>query len=213
MEKKANGQANEQPNEQANEQERERLFIAVKLPPELGEMLNRHIRELPVQLQFAKWVHPADYHITLQFLGDTDVKDIPALAGALRGVAGGASPFSLALKEWGTFGAPSAPKVLWAGVGGDLKRLYELHRAVTAATQPLGFAVEERPYRPHLTLARKYRGEGPFQPDWLHFSAASDTKWEHLSSKLHWTVDGFMLYATRMCAIPMYENIENMTFF
>jgi 2'-5' RNA ligase len=191
----------------------ERLFVAVPLPGEHREPLGELCRMLEPKVKFAKWVHPEDYHITLQFLGDTPKENIPELISALKKAAAGCSPFELSLKEWGIFGTPASPRVLWAGVSGALEKLHALQGAVTAATLPLGFAGEARPYAPHLTLARKYRGDVPYNAKLVDFSEVLMQKREHLSSIRHWTVDGFVLYATRMCAIPMYENVENITFF
>lgn len=197
---------------QASKNEMERLFVAIPLPAELGQQLGEVCRSAAAELQFAKWSHPADYHITLQFLGDTPKQKIPALVSALKDAAQGQSPFELSLEDCGIFGRPSAPRVLWAGVGGELDKLQVLQRTVTAATQPFGFTAEARPYTPHVTLARKYHGDGPFNAKFVEFSEVLALKGEHLSSIRHWTTSGFVLYATRMCAIPMYENVENMTF-
>ncbi|OBZ09102.1 2'-5' RNA ligase [Bacillus sp. FJAT-27264] len=198
-------------NEKGNH-DKERLFVAVPLPPAIGEPLGSLCRSLATEVSFAKWTHPKDYHITLQFLGDTAKQDIPALIAALKKVAAVGEPFELSLEGFNTFGLPASPRVLWAGLGGELEKLHALQSAVTSATLPLGFVAEDRPYTPHLTLARKYRGDIPCKAEFVEFSEVLRQKREHLSSIRHWTVDGLVLYATRMCAIPMYENVENMTF-
>ncbi len=193
--------------------EMERLFIAVKLPAEIGRRLGQECAELSEKLKFAKWTHPLDYHITLQFLGDTPKEQIPALLEALKGLSGKQAPFKLQLKEWGTFGPESAPRVLWAGVSGELGKLQGLQHGVVSATAPLGFRAEERPYAPHLTLARKFRDELPFSAERLGNLRVRKPGGENNCSDNDWTVEGFVVYATRMYAIPMYEIIENFTFF
>lgn len=193
--------------------ETERLFIAVKLPEEIGRVLGQECAEMSERLKFAKWTHPLDYHITLQFLGDTRKEQIPALLEALKGISGKHAPFKLQLKEWGTFGPGSAPRVLWAGVSGELEKLQGLQQSVVSATAPLGFKAEERPYAPHLTLARKYRDEQPFSLSRLGNLRVQKPASENNCSENDWTVEGSVVYATRMHAIPMYEIIENLTFF
>ncbi|MBT2290927.1 RNA 2',3'-cyclic phosphodiesterase [Paenibacillus albidus] len=190
----------------------ERLFIAVRLPEELQEGLARECRSLSGKLEFAKWVHPEDLHITLQFLGDTPVSDIPALLQALQEKAALCAPFQLAVGAFGTFGVPAAPRVLWAGISGQLDKLNQLQQTVISATLPLGFIPENREYKPHVTLARKYRGNSSFPAeklDALRFSALLEASSPSVKG---WTVDSIVVYATRMHAIPMYEVIEKITF-
>jgi 2'-5' RNA ligase len=54
----------------------------------------------------------------------------------------------------GTFGPPAAPRVVWAGVGGDLPALVALQERLAGALEARGFPREARPFAPHLTLAR-----------------------------------------------------------
>ncbi|ULO06658.1 RNA 2',3'-cyclic phosphodiesterase [Paenibacillus sp. 19GGS1-52] len=191
----------------------ERLFVAIKLPAEVREAMGRISNRLSQQLRFAKWTFPEDYHITLQFLGDTPVEDIPAIIKALKQVAAESTPFELTLQEWGTFGTPAAPRVLWAGLSGDMDKLKQLQQKVTLATLPLGFTAEAREYNPHLTMARKYRGDTPFSADWLQDLRMQEVEVESSLIGSYWTIDSIMVYATMMHAIPMYEIIENITFF
>ncbi len=196
-----------------SERDMERLFIAVKVPSNLSGLLEKESEKCSAKLKFAKWTHSEDYHITLQFLGDTPRKEIPALLKALEEISGKSKPFRLSLENWGTFGLPHAPKVLWAGVSGELARLGELQRDVVNATSGLGFKAETREYNPHITLARKYRGEQPFSAEELPDLRHCGGEKENNCSEKDWTVDAFVVYATRMHAIPMYEMIEKLTFF
>lgn len=193
--------------------EMERLFIAVNLPSLLSKSLGKECSALSATLNFAKWTHSEDYHITLQFLGDTPKPSIPDLLAALKEVTSTCKPFQLLLTEWGTFGRPEAPKVLWAGVSGEMEKLADLQKRVISATRPLGFIPEAREFKPHLTLARKYRGTLPFNLERLADLRAQQPNNEENSGITDWTVDGFLVYATRMHAIPMYEMIEKLPFF
>lgn len=192
--------------------ETERLFVAVPLPEAVRDYLKNEAERVSAKNNFARWTHFQDFHITLQFLGDTPRDKIPALYQALRGVAEASRSFPLQLGEWGTFGLPDSPRVLWAGVSGDLGPLQELQSRVVSATLPLGFRAESRTYNPHLTVARKYRGEHPFGLKELeNLRGLGDTSGEGFPD-LGWTVDAFVVYATRMYAIPMYEMTEKFTF-
>ncbi|WP_420836044.1 RNA 2',3'-cyclic phosphodiesterase [Paenibacillus fonticola] len=174
-----------------------RLFVAVPIPDFMKQRLHQWCKEQQKELKFRKWVHPADYHITLQFLGDTPAAQVKSIMDSLQEAAGKASPFRLSASGIGTFGQPSRPRVLWSGVEGDISSLTHLHRLVTAANAKLGFVPEVRPYAPHITLARKY---------------SEDEKLGHpLDNKEFyfgdWTNDTIMLYRTRVTESPMYEVV------
>ncbi|MNE71975.1 RNA 2',3'-cyclic phosphodiesterase [compost metagenome] len=103
--------------------------------------------------------------------------------------------------------------MLWAGISGELERLQELRHNVVSATSALGFMTEKRSYSPHLTLARKYRDERVFSAELLSNMRGLPDIIENNCSVKDWTVDAFVVYATRMHAIPMYEMIGKMSFF
>lgn len=194
------------------ELETERLFVAIPLPEILKDYLKNEAARVSSKYKFARWTHFQDFHITLHFLGDTPKENIPALYQALRKVSEAGRSFQLRLGEWGTFGLPDSPRVLWTGVSGELGPLQELQSRVVSATLPLGYRAEMRTYNPHLTVARKYQGEQPFPAEELeNLRGQGDSSGEEIPD-LGWTVDGFVVYATRMYAIPMYEMTEKFTF-
>lgn len=134
-----------------------RLFIALSIPDEVRRELARAqagLRGLPV-----RWADPAGIHLTLQFLGETAEGSVPPLLAALAAVP--ATTFPLRLAGLGAFPNLRQPRVVWAGLDGDLAALARLQAAVLAATAPLGFVPEERPFRPHLTLGRVRQEAGP----------------------------------------------------
>ena len=128
-----------------------RLFIAVSLSPPVREALLAAQRELRRQGRGA-FPSPENLHLTLAFLGETDR---PAQAeAALNAVSG--RPFSLAVGgPPGHFG-----DLWWAGIQAD-KALEDLALSLQADLRARGFAVEDRPFRPHITLVRRWRGPIP----------------------------------------------------
>lgn len=114
-----------------------RLFVAVRPPPDACTAL----------AGAAGRAADPRWHLTLAFLGDRPAAE-PLLA-PLAEAAARHPPFVLALTGGGTFGG----RVLWAGVAGDLTPLAALAQDVREAVD----AVEERPFHPHLTLARGHR--------------------------------------------------------
>ena len=99
-------------------------------------------------------VDPDGVHLTLKFLGNVDSSRVPALTDALDAVGEGAVPFALHLRDVGVFPDRRSPRVLWAGVSGDTEALAALARRVDDACANVGFPREQRPFSPHLTLAR-----------------------------------------------------------
>ncbi len=136
----------------------QRLFIGLPLPEEYQRRLESLRRRWSYRLSSRlSWTRPGNWHITLQFLGDTDESLIQAYTNALAGVkyasfalqGGGAGFFPPPRDE----GEPR-PRVVWVGLKQGGTECTALSGAVGVALQPLGFTPESRPFRPHLTLAR-----------------------------------------------------------
>jgi 2'-5' RNA ligase len=131
-----------------------RTFIAVELGDPARAYLTRQIASLRTALPGIHWVDPASLHLTLAFLGELDDERLARARDATQQAARSVHPFSLRIAGLGTFGRPDAPRVVWAGVGGDLDHLLRLHAALRAALASQGFVPEDRDFSPHLTLAR-----------------------------------------------------------
>ncbi|GAA0136693.1 RNA 2',3'-cyclic phosphodiesterase [Paenibacillus sp. YSY-4.3] len=178
-------------------EEKWRMFVAVALPESVKNQLHAWCLERQKDWKFRKWVHPADYHITLQFLGDTPATQVQAILEGLREAASEVAPFRLEAVGIGAFGRPEQPRVLWSGIEGDIAALRALHSRVITANAKLGYVPEERPYAPHITLARKF--------------SESEKLREPLGNKGlsfgDWTNDTIMLYRTRVTVSPMYEVV------
>ncbi|UVI30785.1 RNA 2',3'-cyclic phosphodiesterase [Paenibacillus spongiae] len=183
----------------------QRLFVAVPLSAEFKAAVSvwcdTKVRELP----FKKWAHPDDLHITLHFLGDTPGERIAAIEQAVRHAACSTEPFSLAIESPGTFGRPDKPSVLWAGIGGELDALHQLNKRILSRLAPLGYEPENRPYHPHLTLARDYRSPVPFEPSMLESCRIPLTE---DGAPLRWAVNDIVLYRSRLQRQPLYEVVS-----
>jgi RNA 2',3'-cyclic 3'-phosphodiesterase len=131
-----------------------RTFIAVDLGDEARAHLQREVARLGRALPGVRWVDPAKLHLTLAFLGELDDERLAAAEAAALEAARAVKPFTLEVAGLGIFGPSHAPRVIWAGVGGNVRRLAQLHDALAAALAARGFVREERPFSPHLTLAR-----------------------------------------------------------
>ncbi|HXG41345.1 MAG TPA: RNA 2',3'-cyclic phosphodiesterase [Dehalococcoidia bacterium] len=132
-----------------------RLFVALELPPPVLEALASVQAALKAQgLEGLRWVRPQGIHLTLKFLGETPSSRLDELLRALEEAAAGTGPLRLSLAGLGTFAGRRGPRVLWVGLQGDLQRLAGLQRRVEENMSRLRFPREERPFSPHLTLAR-----------------------------------------------------------
>jgi len=100
-----------------------------------------------------RWVRPENLHVTLCFLGNAAPARLAELATGLRAAAAGLHPFALRLGAVALFPSPRRPRVVSCEVG-PVAPLAQLARTVHAAASRCGFALEERAFRPHLTLGR-----------------------------------------------------------
>jgi 2'-5' RNA ligase len=175
-----------------------RLFVGIGLPASLQELLQAWSAAARETLPFQKWTHPQDVHVTLQFLGDASPETAATLAADLRRLAADAQPLQLRVQDLGTFGPPTAPNVLWAGLTGDMDALGALHSQVMRVSARHGFKAEARAYRPHLTLARRARG--PVSRAALE-AALPAGGWPA------WLVQDFVLYRSHLGRSPAYEPL------
>jgi len=133
-----------------------RLFFGVPLPPEALEACRAVID--PVRLgpmgRSARWVRTENLHLTVRFLGDTDPALVEALAEAAREAAAGVDIFDVELAGAGAFPDGRHPRTLWLGVERGNDALEALDLGLVAPLLRLGFDVEPRPRRAHLTVAR-----------------------------------------------------------
>ncbi|SDX38735.1 2'-5' RNA ligase [Marininema mesophilum] len=174
-----------------------RLFIAIPLPDYQRLALSRWSESMQKELPFQRWVHPSDYHITLQFLGACTFKQAREVKRELKQIVAQEEPFHLHIDTIGFFGVPTHPRVLWAGLGGDVERLLTLYETVANKIEPLGFTKEKRAYKPHITLAKKYwRNDFPYD----RLGELSP-----IHGELYWTVDELILYQTHQFRSPMYH--------
>jgi 2'-5' RNA ligase len=106
-------------------------------------------------------------HLTLAFLGAQPEERLPALERIGAAAAGATRPGRLRLGEAGSFGSRREPRVLWVDVRGDVELLASLQRSLNGGLAAEGLPVEERPFRAHITLARRReRASGGPPPGW-----------------------------------------------
>ncbi|MEJ7598066.1 MAG: RNA 2',3'-cyclic phosphodiesterase [Kofleriaceae bacterium] len=135
-----------------------RLFVAAQLSvgtvnslAAAAETLARRARDARVDLRF---VAPANYHVTVRFLGQTRSDAIPAIQDALDAAVVDATPHKLRTTRLGAFGSLDKARVVWAGVEEPTGQLAAIAKRVEDACVRLGFVPEPRPFHAHVTIAR-----------------------------------------------------------
>jgi RNA 2',3'-cyclic 3'-phosphodiesterase len=129
-----------------------RLFIGIPLDAAVVEELAALTERLKSLSDGLRWSAAAGWHITLQFLGKTSVEQYECVTSGLSRIK--QTPFEIQLEPPGFFDRAG---VFFAGVRPS-SDLTGLQQKVVATTKPCGFIPEDRPYHPHITLARDKSG-------------------------------------------------------
>jgi 2'-5' RNA ligase len=102
-----------------------------------------------------KWVEPDNLHVTLLFLGEVDMLEVPTLCQAVADTVGRTPSFPMSIENVGAFPNLRRPRILWVGVGEGVQEVVALHDALETPLLELGcYRREDRQYTPHLTLGR-----------------------------------------------------------
>ena len=136
-----------------------RVFCAVALPPEVREQVQEHVAQLRASVPDARasWNRDDKLHLTIKFLGDVAADRAPDLSLAAEHAVSGIEPFTLAAEGCGAFPPRGDPRVLWIGIQDSTGKLASVHQRLEEECARQGFAREERPFHPHLTIARLRR--------------------------------------------------------
>jgi len=131
-----------------------RAFIAIDLPESIKSFLSEAQEALKLYGFRVKWVRPQNIHLTLKFLGDTATADTDKITEAMTLAAKNCPTVSLTAKGVGVFPNVRRPRVIWAGLNGQIETLANLHQTLDAHLADLGFARDTRAFKSHLTLGR-----------------------------------------------------------
>jgi 2'-5' RNA ligase len=148
-----------------------RLFFAVDPSEDARAGLVRVQAHLRAALDAAgiRASYPAasNLHVTVRFLGEVADEKIAAIVDSIRGSVR-CVPISMSFSELGVFPSRRSAKVVWIGVDKGADGLHDAAEQVDRCLNTLGFAREDRPYAPHLTLARM-RAPRRFDPRSVSF--------------------------------------------
>jgi 2'-5' RNA ligase len=177
------------------------FFFALKLPDEIKLVMKERMESLRSEFPFKNWVHHEDLHITLAFLGNAPQDKLEIAQKNTAEALKDSSKFFLEMNQLGIFGKQDSPRIFFA----DTKQSNELQlirNKVFRACEDAGFILETRPFRPHITIARKWAGEEAFQKISLKV-------WEKLQpTPLKWEAADVAIYQTHLQRTPKYEAIK-----
>jgi 2'-5' RNA ligase len=132
-----------------------RIFIGIDLDPEVRKRIERFLEGVEGLAPDARWMRPESLHVTLKFIGEQPPEQVEAITDRLRRVDGNA--LEIRVGGYGFFPTAKAPRVFWIGVHAG-PQLAELAESIDIAIAELGIPREDRPFSPHLTLARAGAG-------------------------------------------------------
>lgn len=138
-----------------------RLFVALTFDEGVREKIAAVQERLACRLEKGSVVAQENLHLTLAFLGEVDEDDLGTVEDALDDVA--SDPvFELSFEHVGAFGGHGAGRgrgrradgrTVWLGCA-QSTRLEYLQAEVVGKLRRIGAEIEERPFTPHVTLAR-----------------------------------------------------------
>ena len=154
-----------------------RLFIAIELPADVRQKITQHIDLLRNELPDvrASWIRENNLHLTLKFFGDVPVERVEAASAALKGAANKIQSFEIQIDGCGAFPPQGRPNVLWMGIDDPSGSLQRLHGALEDECAKAGFEQDQRPFHPHLTIARIRNPQNARQLAALHQETAFNT--------------------------------------
>ncbi len=129
-----------------------RLFVALELSREAKEFIYNLLHGIDPQGKI-RWESLGKLHITLKFLGQTNLDKTEEIKSLLEKFVVGKEPLSLELNRFGFFKRNKIPKVLWAGFS-ENETLKKYFSELENGFSEIGFEPENREFHPHVTLKR-----------------------------------------------------------
>ena len=134
-----------------------RLFVSIDLPDSLTDAV-RSAQERFADADGLRFTDPAQAHVTMKFLGDTDESRVPDVRDAVQAAIADAdaAPYDATVGGFGVFPSPDYISVVWAGVrdGAGAAETTALAEAIEREAVERGFDAESHSFTPHVTIAR-----------------------------------------------------------
>ncbi len=131
-----------------------RLFICHEISDRIKKEFSALRRELSQQSRGVRWVKEDAVHITLKFLGDTEMSRIPVIEQALLFAASAIEIFSVSVQNTGAFPNFKRPRVFWIGLNDKTGNAVQVQENIEQELETVGVPRSDKPFHPHLTLGR-----------------------------------------------------------
>lgn len=179
-----------------------RTFLAIPFGETYQKEFERLLKAFESYSKEIKWVDPKHVHLTLHFFGSVESDRIESLKVLFRNLTSRFRAFEVHLKNIGAFPNFNRPRVVWVGLAGDIQELNDLKEACDLELVKMGYSMEDREFKPHLTLGRVREGARlQFRvPDYLE---------NYVEEKKH-NVQEIVLYRSDLTPQgPIYTPIEH----
>ena len=133
--------------------EKLRTFVSIPVPNQIYKIQNRLVLENPNSSNF-RLIDKNNIHLTLRFIGQTPQSSINKIKEGLDFIVNNFQPFQLNIQGFGFFPNMDVPKVLWAGLSGEIDILSKLVISINDR-----FDNSDKGYTPHISLARSNNKE------------------------------------------------------
>ena len=128
-----------------------RLFIAIDFSHEIKAGLEQSSALLRQVCRKGSFTNRENFHLTLSFLGQVPSARVNEIAALMDSCT--VPPIRIAIGHMGRFKRREGD-ILWRQIDAD-DNLFRLQSDLSAALRDRGFSLEERDYKPHMTLARR----------------------------------------------------------
>jgi len=147
-----------------------RVFVAVKLDEDIKKAIAGVSSEIKRKSRAGRYADPANYHITLEFIGETDSERLCKIHEAMDDAASESQAFEVKVEGLGIFGKPESATV-WMGVSSGSSKLMEINKKLACRLEEAGFKKDEKKFNPHITIGRKVDSRDIFNDiksgDWI----------------------------------------------
>jgi len=185
-----------------------RIFYAIELDEKTKDLLSKEQTKLKTKALKANMTRRENLHLTLRFIGEVNAAYIPVFTNILNAVASKCFPFQLTLSGPGAF-ARGHKSIIWWGIEHNAA-LHELYNELEDQIRRNGFPAENKPYTPHITLAREFTAnEGSAEgvlKNIKPFSHSFSVKSISLMESTR--IDGKLTYV-RLCNAALRKNETN----
>lgn len=137
-----------------------------------------------------RWVAPDNIHLTLKFFGDINQEQLDDIKRIISSVCLNVRSMTLEIGGLGGFPDMDRPRILWAGLGGEIKRLFKFQTLIDRTLQKMNFPMDKK-FLPHLTIGRIKK---PIKCDILKKEIADI----NLLKTTKWRVDNIVLLKSQL---------------